>query len=78
MVVFKADLFRPAAEYADQAAEMVRRVRAIPPAPGVKAVLVPGDLESRSRATRSREGIPIPEDIWKAIADLASSLGVAY
>jgi LDH2 family malate/lactate/ureidoglycolate dehydrogenase len=77
MVVFRADLFRPATDYADQAAEMVRRVRAVPPAPGVAAVLVPGDLEARARVARQRDGIPIPDDIWRSIEDLAASLHVA-
>jgi LDH2 family malate/lactate/ureidoglycolate dehydrogenase len=39
--------------------------------------LVPGDLESQTRAKRRQEGIPIPDDIWKATADLAASLGIA-
>lgn len=77
MLVFRADLFRPATDYADQAAEMVRRVRAVPPAPGVAAVLVPGDLEARARVARQQDGIPIPDDIWKSIEDLATSLHVA-
>ena len=77
IVIFKADLFRPFAEYAGQAAEMARRVRAVPPAPGFNEVLVPGDLESQTRAKRRQEGIPIPDDIWKATADLAASLGIA-
>jgi uncharacterized oxidoreductase len=76
ILVFRADLFQPLAAYAGHAAEMVRRVHAVPPAPGFSEVLVPGDLESRTRAKRHREGIPIPDDIWKATADLASTLGV--
>jgi LDH2 family malate/lactate/ureidoglycolate dehydrogenase len=76
LLVFKADLFRPFGAYADEAVETVRRIRAVPAAPGFTEVLVPGDLESRTRATRLREGIPIPEDIWRATADLATSLGL--
>ena len=76
IVLFRADLFRPFTGYAGDAAEMVRRVHTVPPAPGFSEVMVPGDLESRTRAKRLREGIPIPEDIWKATADLATSLGL--
>jgi LDH2 family malate/lactate/ureidoglycolate dehydrogenase len=56
---------------------MLRRLRALPPAPGFSEVLVPGDIESRTRGKRLRDGIPIPDDIWKAAADLAISLGIA-
>lgn len=76
MVVFRADLFSAAAEYRAQADELERRVRAVPPAPGFAEVLVPGDLEHRTRIVRQREGIPIPDDIWRSIAELVASLGV--
>jgi len=77
MLVLRADLFRPFADFARQAAEMARRVRAVPPAPGVTEVLVPGDPESRTRATRLRDGIPIPEDTWRSVEEVAASLGIA-
>ena len=76
MIAFKADLFRPFADYAKQADEMERRVRAVQPAPGFKEVLAPGDMESRTRATRRREGIPIADDIWQSVIEAAESVGV--
>lgn len=76
MIVFKADLFRPFAEYAGQADEMQRRVRAIPPAPGFKEVLAPGDMESRTRVARRRDGIPIAGDVWQGVLETANLLGV--
>lgn len=75
MIVFKADLFQPFADYARKADEMERRVRAVPPAPGFKEVLVPGDAEVRTRAARQRDGIPIADDIWQSITEVAASLG---
>jgi len=76
MVVFKADLFNPAEQYRTQADELERRVRAVPPAPGFEEVLVPGDMEHRTRRLRRSEGIPFPDDIWKTITEMASSLGI--
>jgi LDH2 family malate/lactate/ureidoglycolate dehydrogenase len=76
MIVLRADLFQPWQEYAQRADEMERRVRAIPPAPGFREVLVPGDPEVRTRAIREREGIPVADDIWQQLTDLAKSLGV--
>jgi LDH2 family malate/lactate/ureidoglycolate dehydrogenase len=77
MLVLRADLFRPLADFTRQAAKMGHRVRAVPPAPGVTEVLVPGDPESRTRATRLRDGIPIPEDTWRSVEEVAASLGIA-
>jgi LDH2 family malate/lactate/ureidoglycolate dehydrogenase len=77
MIVLKADLFVPFAEYAEWADEMERRVRAVPPAPGFEEVLVPGDPEVRTREARQRDGIPIADDVWKSITELAASLGLS-
>jgi len=76
MIVLRADIFQPFAEYARRVDEMERRVRAIPAAPGFKEVLVPGDPEVRTRAIRQREDIPIPDDVWQSLTELATSLGV--
>jgi uncharacterized oxidoreductase len=56
---------------------MARRVRAVAPAPGVAEVLVPGDPESRTRTARLRDGIPIPEDTWRSLEQVAAFLGIA-
>ena len=76
LIVLKADIFQPLADFTRRADELERRMRGVPPAPGFKEVLVPGDLENRARATRQREGIPVPDDIWKSLTELAQSLGV--
>lgn len=76
MIACRADLFQPLATYAGRADELEQRVRAVPPAAGFTEVLVPGDLEARTRQTRLREGIPLPEDLWGRLNELARSLGV--
>ena len=76
IVVFKADLFQPFAEFASRADELQSRMRAVPPAAGFEEVLVPGDIENRARVTRAHDGIPIADDVWKSLTDLAASLDV--
>ena len=76
MIALRADLFRPLDQYSKSAEEMARRMRAVPPAPGFREVLVPGDPEARTRQARLRDGIPIPQALWRKITDLAASLGV--
>ncbi len=76
--VFAVDaaVFRPPAEYEMALAETLGRIKAVPPAPGFEEVLLPGEPEARARAIRERDGIPIPEDTWKAVCDVATELGV--
>ncbi len=77
MMVVRADLFQPMADFNRRAAELKRQVNAVPPAVGVDEVLVPGDLEARSREKRSRDGIPVPDEVWKSLTDVAADLDVA-
>ncbi len=51
-------------------------IRATKPVAGVDAVLVPGDPEKRTRADRSRNGVPLPDDTWAAIVNTAREVGV--
>ena len=61
IVAIRADLFGSLDQYSKYAEEMGRKIRAVPPAPGFREVLVPGDPKARTRQTRLRDGIPIPQ-----------------
>jgi len=76
VMVVRADLFRPLTEYARRADFIQRRIRSVPPAPGFEEVLIPGDREARTRIERERHGIPIPDDLWRKLRELADSLRV--
>ena len=74
MIAFKADLFGPLADYKKRADEMGQKVRQVAPAPDFEEVLIPGDPETRTRAIRKRDGIPIADDIWESITEVAAEL----
>ena len=61
------------AETARGFAEHVRNSR--PAAPGGE-VLVPGDAESRTRAARLRDGVPLQPETWAAIQATGAKLGL--
>jgi LDH2 family malate/lactate/ureidoglycolate dehydrogenase len=46
------------------------------PADGFDEVIMPGDLEIRTRQDRLTNGIPIPDTTWKEVAELMAELGV--
>ncbi|MAG34799.1 MAG: hypothetical protein CL878_00895 [Dehalococcoidia bacterium] len=76
MLVMKADLFQPLEDSTARAGELADRLRAVPPAPGFSEVLAPGDPEQRIRAVRQRDGIPVADNVWQSLVDVAASLGV--
>jgi uncharacterized oxidoreductase len=52
-------------------------IRATKPVAGVDQVLVPGDTERMTRAERTRNGVPLPDDTWAAIVNTAREVGVS-
>ena len=52
-------------------------IRATKPMAGVDQVLIPGDPERKTRADRTQNGIPLPDDTWAAIVNTAREVGVS-
>jgi LDH2 family malate/lactate/ureidoglycolate dehydrogenase len=69
--------FRPPEAYDRGVTSILQRVKAVPPAPGFEEVLLPGEPERRTRAERSRDGIPLPDATWETLRRCAAELGVA-
>lgn len=55
--------------------ELHRYVVSCPPAPGFQEVLMPGDLEFRTKARRMAEGIPVDEETWTEIVEAGRKVG---
>ncbi len=47
------------------------------PVKGNDGVLIPGDPEARTRAERTANGVPLPDDTWAAIVNTAREVGVS-
>jgi uncharacterized oxidoreductase len=45
-------------------------------AAGASEVLVPGEVEARTRAERLKNGVPLPDDVWATIVAAARSVGI--
>ena len=73
-MLFRADLFQSIADFTTSMTGFQEEVRSIPPAEGFEEVVVPGDLEARSRADRHANGIPLPDDVWDTLVQTAASL----
>jgi LDH2 family malate/lactate/ureidoglycolate dehydrogenase len=77
IIAVDAATFHPLSEYAKGADETLSRVKAVPPAKGFDAVLLPGEPEQRSKADRLANGIPIAEATWDAIVEAGRAVGVS-
>ncbi len=61
--------------FKQRASEIFRGVKAKTPMPGGR-ILIPGEPEWKNREQRLRDGIPIPEETWNQITELATELGI--
>ena len=59
-----------------EARRFVDFVKASPPAREGEAVLAPGDVERRNRASRLAQGVPIDDKTWADLIAAAASVGI--
>ena len=51
-------------------------VKSSPPGEGFEEVMVPGDPERKSAATRLAEGVPVDDRTWEELLNAARSIGM--
>ena len=68
--------FRPLEEFFADGTHIADRIKATKPAPGFEEVLMPGEPEARSAASRQRDGIPLDDTTWSQIVEVAEKMGV--
>ena len=71
-----AHAFRTPESYQKNADFVMQRVKKVRPAQGFQEVLIPGEPESRSAASRNNEGIQVAETTWEQIEEAAKQVGV--
>ena len=69
-------LFLPPDEFLQMVGEYTRYLKDSSTAPGVPAILLPGDPELSTEAERRRQGIPIDDGTWQQVTQVAVELGV--
>jgi LDH2 family malate/lactate/ureidoglycolate dehydrogenase len=74
----RVDGFIDPDEFRRRMDEWVRTFRAAKPAPGVEAVLVPGDPERFAEAERRAHGVPLPPSVVAELRQLAGRTGIAF
>jgi LDH2 family malate/lactate/ureidoglycolate dehydrogenase len=77
IVAFDPGAFGDADAYLRRVDAAIATLKAVPPADGIQEVLVPGEPETRSRAQRNHDGIPLPAETWRELKVLAAQHNVA-
>jgi hydroxycarboxylate dehydrogenase B len=70
LVAVKIEAFAPLIDFQQTIGHLIRHVKSAPAAPGVAEVLVPGELEAKTRRHRLREGIPIEPATWAVLQQI--------
>ncbi|MYC96409.1 MAG: Ldh family oxidoreductase [Caldilineaceae bacterium SB0661_bin_32] len=75
-ILLNISFFRPLDEFFADGEQIAGRIKGTKPAPGFDEVLMPGEPEARSAASRQRDGIPLDDTTWTQIVEVAEKLGV--
>jgi LDH2 family malate/lactate/ureidoglycolate dehydrogenase len=67
---------QPVVAFKAAADGFARALRAVKPAEGFERVIVPGEIEAKNEAQRKKEGIPLRDEVWHEVMDVAKQLGV--
>jgi uncharacterized oxidoreductase len=76
VVAIDPGIFRDRDAFARGVDETLAKVRAVPPAPGFKEVMIPGDPEAQTRQQRERDGLYVEDATVEAIRTTGAALGV--
>ncbi|MBI3328332.1 MAG: Ldh family oxidoreductase [Nitrospinae bacterium] len=64
------------AEFRTETDALLHYLERTPKAPGVEAILYPGEPELAEQRTRERDGIPLEDETWHQLLTLAQALGI--
>jgi LDH2 family malate/lactate/ureidoglycolate dehydrogenase len=76
LLALEIDAFVAVDRFVSQIEEMAEALVGAPTAPGTDEILLPGQLERRTREQRMRDGVTVAGEIWDAVRLLADELGV--
>jgi LDH2 family malate/lactate/ureidoglycolate dehydrogenase len=77
-VAINIENFMPLAEFRGRVDRLIGQIKASAPAPGVAEVFVAGEIESRRKAHRLREGIPLNDVVCRELEGLAAEHGIRF
>ena len=77
IVVVDVRAFCDADEYRRQIGQLAQHLKTCPTASDVSEILLPGELERRTRERQLRDGIPVEEATWRLLEQIGQKLGIS-
>lgn len=68
--------FLPRKEYDRWVTQYIPHIKDCPRLPGVNEILLPGEIETRRRKQREKDGVPVPDETWRQLTELGKRLNV--
>jgi LDH2 family malate/lactate/ureidoglycolate dehydrogenase len=75
-LAIKIDSFIDVDDFKQEIQTMVEWLKSSPTMPGFDEVLIPGEIEERTKQRRLAEGIPVEQATWDAIVEAGAGVGV--
>lgn len=76
IVAIDVKAFTPLETFCSETDALFRHVKSVPTDENTEEILIPGEIEYRTRERREREGIPVTDAVWRNITAAANKLGV--
>ena len=77
IVAIDVKFFLPPQVFGAQVDALFDYVKSIPTDDQTDEILIPGEIEQRTRAEREKAGIPVTEKIWAELVERGRSVGIA-
>jgi ureidoglycolate dehydrogenase (NAD+) len=68
ILIINPSIIDPSGRFLDLSQQMIDEIHAVPPAPGNDRVLIPGEIESRIMERYKKEGVPLPEAVYRSLS----------
>jgi len=72
-IAFRPDLMIPIEDCKREVSALIARVKAVPRAPGVDEIRIPGENSARNRERLSREGLDIDQLVYDELHRMAGN-----
>jgi LDH2 family malate/lactate/ureidoglycolate dehydrogenase len=76
LIVINLEAFCGLKKFKEVMDDLCEYMKSTPPAPGFTEVVMPGEIDFRTRQERLSKGIPVAEDTWQDIVRIGKKAGV--
>jgi len=76
IIAIDIEKFLPLQDFLRDTDALFKYIKSVPTNPEIEEILIPGEIEYRSKLEREKNGIPLTDKEWEEISNLADKLGI--